>query len=203
MSEEHESSFEEEGIEGKKEEEVFQPVEPVPESPVTPEDVPPPVQTTTVVHPDATFDPTQPQEFTEEELLRKKKRKRRNWWLIGCFGIATPILSVIGAMIFIMMALIGAFETCAVACCGSCSDTCVQACDETCCVPCSEQCSDACTCDTSGCCDTSDCCDTSECCSTSDCCSSTITIRITLAERLANFKNQLKWILHTLFGFFK
>jgi hypothetical protein len=138
------------------------------------------------VQPDSTI---VPEEIVDEEA---KKRKRRRWILISIFGITLPILLIVGTVIFIGLAIIGAFESCAVQCCtncgNTCTDSCAASCDDSCNNCCSNSCDNAC----SSCGDS--------CCDSSSCCSSSIK-KITALEVLENAKNQLLWFIHLIFRF--
>ncbi|MCK5046721.1 MAG: hypothetical protein KAS22_09085 [Candidatus Heimdallarchaeota archaeon] len=95
------------------------------------EEISPPLETYT----DSTIEPG----LIEDEEARKQKRRRRI--LIGVFAIALPILLVISAGIFIVLAIIGAFESCAVQCCTSCGESCSDSCSSSCSDSCSSSCS--------------------------------------------------------------
>ncbi|MBN1331036.1 MAG: hypothetical protein JXA54_16305 [Candidatus Heimdallarchaeota archaeon] len=124
-----------------------------------------------------------------DEVARKKK-KRRNWVLISIFGITLPILLIIGSFVFVMLSIIGVFETCAVNCCSNCGESCAQSCEDTCCTSCSESCNNAC----------SDSCSSS--CSGCDCNSSSCTCgQISKISGTTHLMNQLKWTFYLLFGF--
>ena len=107
-------------------------------------------------------------ELIEDEEARKKKRRRRV--LIGVFAIALPILIVIGVGIFVVLSIIGAFESCAINCCDSCSENCANSC--------ADSCSDSCT------------------CSCGSCGSS---IKISIRETIEYQINNLKWLFYTIF----
>ncbi|HUT80395.1 MAG TPA: hypothetical protein VMZ29_04255 [Candidatus Bathyarchaeia archaeon] len=179
MSEEYEWNNEEEK---KPEEET--PVEIL----TPPEQIPQP-PTTTITYgtaPDAEL----PQPI--DQIARKKKR--RNWILISIFGITLPILLIIGSFLFVMLSIIGVFQSCAVNCCASCGDNCAQACNDTCCTSCSDSCNNAC----------NDSCSNS--CSSCDCggsCNSCTCGQITKTSGATHLMNQLKWLFYLLFGILK
>ncbi len=176
MSEEYEWNDEDEG----KKLEEEKPVEIL-----TPQEEPPTSTVSTYEPPSGTEEP-----LPIDEAARKKK-KRRNWILISIFGITLPILLIIGSLAFVMLAILGAFETCAVNCCTSCGDQCAQTCNDTCCTSCSESCNNAC----------NDSC--SNACSGCDCGSSCTCGTVTKISGTKHLMNQLQWIIYKLFGFFK
>ena len=75
----------------------------------------------------------------DDEEARKRRRRRRV--LIGVFAITLPILLVIGAGIFIVLAIIGGFQDCALQCCTSCGESCSDSCSSSCSDSCSSSCS--------------------------------------------------------------
>jgi len=137
------------------------------------------------VQPDSTIEPV---EIVDEEARR---RKRRRWILISIFGILTPILLIVGVLIFVGLALVGALESCAVQCCTNCGSACADSCAASCDESCNSCCSNSCENCGSSCCESS--------CSGSSCCSSSIR-RITMLEILQNAKNQLMWLIYLVFG---
>jgi len=130
------------------------------------------------VQPDSTIIP---EEIVDEEA---RKRKRRRRILIGVFAIALPILLIIGTIVFIGLAIVGAFEACVLQCCTNCGDTCSDSCAASCDDSCNNCCSNSC-----------DSCT----CSSASCCSSSIR-KITMSEVLQNAKNQLMWFIYLIFG---
>jgi len=149
------------------------------------EEVPPPPDEKEPAF-DETYGEVQPDSTIEPEVIvdeEAKKRKRRRWILICIFGITLPILLIVGIIIFIGLAIVGAFETCAVQCCTSCGESCADSCAASCDDSCNNCCSNSC----------------ENACSSSSCCSSSIR-RITMLEILQNAKNQLMWFIYLIFG---